>query len=181
MRRVRAPWLLKPRFEASALGIRKLQHEEELWRALDELGDKQTFHVLERFVAGEVFHVDSIVSEGAVVSAIACRYGTPPMQVAHGGGIFSSRVLEYGSADERELLAANATVLAAMGHVRGVSHTEFIKSDDGTFHFFETSARAGCANLMDMIEAATGLNLCAEWAKVELQESDYLVSPLRRD
>ena len=181
MQRVPAPWLLKPRFEASALGIRRIEREEELWRALDELGDRQSFHLLERFVPGEVFHVDSIVSEREIVFAIACRYGAPPMQVAHGGGIFSSRTLEYGSADERQLLAANAAVLPAFGYVRGVSHTEFIKANDGTFHFLETSARAGGANLMDMIEAATGLNLWAEWAKVELQESDYRVSQARRE
>jgi biotin carboxylase len=181
MRDVPGPWLLKPRFEASALGIKKIEREEELWPALDALGDRQSFHLLERFVPGEVFHVDSVVSEREVVFAIACRYGAPPMQVVHGGGIFSSRTLEYGSADEQQLLAANAAVLSAMGYLRGVSHTEFIKAHDGTFHFLETSARAGGANLMEMIEAATGLNLWAEWAKVELQESAYRVSPERRE
>ncbi len=181
MRDVPGPWLLKPRFEASALGIKKIEREEELWPALDELGDRQSFHLLERFVPGEVFHVDSVVSERQVVFAIACRYGAPPMQVVHGGGIFSSRTLEYGSADEQQLLAANAAVLSAMGYLRGVSHTEFIKAHDGTFHFLETSARAGGANLMEMIEAATGLNLWAEWAKVELQESAYRVSADRRE
>ena len=181
MRRIPGPWLLKPRFEASALGIKKIEREEELWPALDELGDRQSFHLLERFVVGEVFHVDCIVSEREIVFAIASRYGAPPMQVAHGGGMFSSHTIEYGSPDEQQLLAANSTVLAAMGYVRGVSHTEFIKASDGTFHFLETSARAGGANLMDMIEAATGLNLWAEWAKVELEEKDYRVTPPRRE
>ena len=179
MRRIPGPWLLKPRFEASALGIRKIVREEDLWPALDELGDRQSFHLLERFVAGEVFHVDSVVSEREIVFAIASRYGAPPMQVAHGGGMFSSHTLEYGSADEQQLLAANRTVLATMGYLRGVSHTEFIKAADGTFHFLETSARAGGAHLMDMIEAATGLNLWAEWAKVDLQENEYRVNPPR--
>ncbi len=32
-----------------------------------------------------------------------------------------------------------------------------------------------------MIEAATGLNLWAEWAKVELQEKEYRVTPPRRE
>jgi biotin carboxylase len=181
MRRVPGPWLLKPRFEASALGIKKIEREEDLRPVLDELGDQQSFHLLERFVAGEVFHVDCVVSESEVVFAIASRYGAPPMEVVHGGGMFSSVTLEYGSDDEQELLAANRAVLAAMGYVRGVSHTEFIKASDGTFHFLETSARAGGANLMDMIEAATGLNLWAEWAKVELQEKEYRVHPPRRE
>lgn len=181
MRTVPGPWLLKPRFEASALGIKKIRREEDLWPALDALGDDQSYYVFERFVEGAVYHVDSIISERQVVFSIACRYGAPPMQVAHGGGIFSSRVLEYGSDDEQQLLAANATVLQAMGHVRGASHTEFIKSADGTFHFLETSARVGGANIMDLVEAASGLNLWAEWAKVETQEAAYRLPEIRRD
>ncbi len=181
MHRVSGPWLLKPRFEASALGIRRIEREQDLWPQLDALGDKQSFYVFEQFVAGEVYHVDSIISDRQVVFAIVCRYGAPPMQVAHGGGIFSSRVLEYGSHDEQRLLAANAAVLNAMGHVRGASHTEFIKSADGTFHFLETSARVGGANIMDLVEAASGLNLWAEWAKVETQEDAYRVGEVRRD
>ena len=71
MAAVPAPWLLKPRAEASALGIRKIQEPEQLWRALDELGDRQSHFLLEQFVPGDIFHVDSIVSEGRVV--FSCR------------------------------------------------------------------------------------------------------------
>ncbi len=181
MARVPGPWLLKPRFEASALGIRKVHRPEELWPALDQLGDKQSFYVFERFVPGEVFHVDSLVNDRAVIFAVACRYGAPPMQVAHGGGIFSSRVLEYDSDDARKLLHANACVLSAMGHVRGASHTEFIRSDDGTFHFLETSARVGGANIAELVETASNVNLWAEWARVEILGEDYRLPEVRRD
>jgi biotin carboxylase len=50
MDRVPAPWLLKPRSEASALGIKKINEPEQLWRALDELGDRQSRFLLEQFV-----------------------------------------------------------------------------------------------------------------------------------
>jgi biotin carboxylase len=59
-------------------------------------------------------------------------------------------------------------VRAAMGLLRGVSHTEFIKGDDGEFYFLETAARVGGAHIAELIEAATGLNLWAEWAKIEI-------------
>ena len=79
MDRVPAPWLLKPRSEASALGIRKIQNPEQLWRALDELGDRQSYFVLEQFVPGEIFHVDSVVSEKKVLFSVVHQYGRPPM------------------------------------------------------------------------------------------------------
>ena len=181
MRDVPGPWLLKPRLSASALGIRKINAPDELWPALDALGDQQSYHLLESFVPGRVYHVDSIVSDCLVVFAIASRYGAPPLEVMHGGGIFSTVICEHGSAEEQALLAANAAVLAAMGHVRGASHTEFIRAADGTFHFLETSARVGGANIMDLIEAATGLNLWREWAKVETQEAAYRPGDYRQD
>ncbi len=181
MAEVPGPWLLKPRLSASALGIHRIEKPDDLWPKLDALGDEQSFHLLERFLPGRVYHVDSLVNDRSIVFAIASRYGMPPLAVMHGGGIFSTVICEHGSPEERALIAANEAVLGAMGHVRGASHTEFIRTEDGTFHFLETSARVGGANIMDLIETATGLNLWREWARLELQESDYVVPEWRRD
>ncbi|MBL8148795.1 MAG: ATP-grasp domain-containing protein [Blastocatellia bacterium] len=169
MNRVPSPWFLKPRNEASSLGIKKINSQEELWPTLDLLGDKQSFYVLEKYIPGDIFHVDSIVSEREVVFAKAHKYGHPPFDVAHGGGIFTTCSLEPGAEDELALQEANRRVLEAMGLVRGVSHTEFIKGrEDGKFYFLETAARVGGANIVELIEASTGINLWAEWAKIEV-------------
>jgi biotin carboxylase len=184
MESVPAPWLLKPRFEASATGIRKIEEPEGLWRALDALGDRQSFHLLERYVPGDIFHVDTLVSEREIVFACASRYGHPPLDVAHGGGVFTTRTLPPDSADARALFGMNARVLAAMNLPRGVSHTEFIKSRaDGRLYFLETAARVGGANIVELVEAATGVNLWAEWAKLEVGRGlrDYTPPPLRGD
>jgi biotin carboxylase len=177
-----SPWLLKPRFEASATGIRKIEGPEELWATLDALGDRQSFHLLERYVPGDIFHVDTLVSEREIVFACASRYGHPPLDVAHGGGVFTTRTLSKDSEDAPALFEMNARVLAAMNLLRGVSHTEFIKSRaDGRFYFLETAARVGGANIVELVEAATGVNLWAEWAKLEIGRGrrDYVLPPLR--
>lgn len=184
MRRTPAPWLLKPRFEASATGIKKIDAPDKLWSALDALGDRQSFHLLERYVPGDIFHVDAIVSEREIVFACASRYGHPPLDVAHGGGIFTTRTLPKDSDDARALFEINARVLEAMSLLRGVSHTEFIKSRaDGRFYFLETAARVGGANIVELVEAATGVNLWAEWAKIEIGRGTraYELPPTRDD
>jgi hypothetical protein len=62
----------------------------------------------------------------------------------------------------------NEKVLKAFGLTDGVSHTEFIRAhEDGALYFLETSARVGGAHISDLIEAATGINMWAEWARVE--------------
>jgi carbamoylphosphate synthase large subunit len=88
--RVAAPWVLKPRFMAGAIGIKKIQSADELWSVLHAMGDQQSYFLLEEYVAGNVCHVDSIVWEGKVVFRIASAYGRPPLDVSHGGGIFTT-------------------------------------------------------------------------------------------
>ena len=167
--RVPPPWVLKPRRMAGAIGIRKLHAKDEFWQIVEELGDEQSNYLLERFVAGDIFHVDTIVYEGKVRFAIASAYGTPPFEVAHGGGIFTTRILERESDTATRLLEENQRVMEALGLLRGVSHTEFIIGrEDRQVYFLETSARVGGANIAELVEAATGLNLWAEWAKVEM-------------
>ena len=162
------PWVLKPRLLAGAMGIRKCESREEVWENIHRLGDEQSYFVLERFVPGNIFHVDSIWFGGEAVFAIASAYGTPPLQVTTHGGIFTTETLEAGSPLDVSLRQMNAAVLRAFGLRDGVSHTEFIEAhDDGALYFLETSARVGGANIADLIEAASGLNMWAEWAKVE--------------
>jgi biotin carboxylase len=168
MERVPGPWVLKPRSSASAIGIRKINAASDLWPILDSLGDEQSFYVLEKFVPGEVYHVDSIVDDMEVLFAAASKYGAPPMNVAQEGGIFTTRLISRRSKDERELQKINKDVIKSLGLVRGVTHAEFIKADeDGEFYFLEIAARVGGAHIAETIEAASGLNLWAEWAKIE--------------
>jgi hypothetical protein len=109
------------------------------------------------------------VNEKEVVFAATHRYASPPFDVAHGGGLFASRTVDRGSDAERTMLDLNRELVAALGMVRGVLHTEFIRSRaDGSFVFLETAARVGGANIVEMVEASTGINLWREWARLEV-------------
>ena len=171
MERVPPPWLLKPRLSASAIGIKKIERAEELWPLLDVLGDRQSFHLLERYVPGDVFHVDAIAWGGKVVFAEAHGYFQPPFDVYHGGGVFCTRTLDRASEESATLVTGNEQVVAALGMTRGALHTEFIRGrEDGRYYFLETAARVGGANIVALVEAATGLNLWREWARVEVAD-----------
>ena len=113
--RVPAPWVLKPRSQAAAIGIRKIGNAVDLWHTLEALGDDRPEYLLEQFVAGDVFHVDSLVFDRRVVFAAASRYGTPPMAVAHEGGIFVTRTLGDDDEPVASLKAMNAQLLDAFG------------------------------------------------------------------
>ena len=175
--RVPPPWVMKPRAQAAAIGIRKIHSSDALWPAIAATADVFAEYVLEQFVPGDVFHVDSIVFDRQVQFAIASRYNTPPMAVAHEGGIFATRTLPPEDPLSVALLASNARVLQSFGLVRGVSHTEFIRAVSGEWFFLETSARVGGAFIVDVVEAATGVNLWREWARVEIAGQDGIYEP----
>jgi len=182
--KVSPPYVLKPRLSAGAIGIKKIHHAEELWRKLDELGDQQSFYLLEKFVPGDIFHVDSILVNKEVLFSIVSKYGLPPMEVSHEGRVFMTRTVERGSDDETALQKLNRSVLPMLGLLQGVSHTEYIKAHgDGKIYFLETSARVGGAHIVELIEGATGMNLWAEWAKLETTEnvSTYIPHPQRTE
>lgn len=183
MAQVPLPWVLKPRSEASAMGIEKIYEGERLWRALDELGDKQSYYLLEQFVAGDVYHVDSIVQNGEVIFVSAQKYGAPPMSIYQGGGVFTSRILPRHEAEATALREINARVMRALGMVNGVAHTEFIRAHaDGAWYFLESAARVGGANIAELIEFATGVNLWREWGRMivaHLHDEAYHLPPLR--
>jgi len=165
---VPTPWLIKPRSEASATGIRKIYGKDELWRLLDELGDKRHHYLLERFTPGDVFHVDALSFSGKIKFCRVSQYLDAPFDVAHGGGIFRSHTVEQDGDDDKALQKLTRKVMDAFGMEYSASHTEFIKAhEDGSFYFLETSSRVGGVNLAEMVEAASGINLWAEWARLE--------------
>src|SRR3989442_10498405 len=83
LNRVSPPWVLKPRSDVSAIGIRKLERAEDVWPIIEEMNQREnlrersSYYLLSRFIQGEVFHVDSLVDDGRVVFAGVNKYGRP--------------------------------------------------------------------------------------------------------
>jgi hypothetical protein len=175
LNRIPGPWLIKPRGEASAAGIRKLHTPDDVWRRIDELKDDASFALLEEMVPGDLYHVDSLTHAGKVVFAEVNAYWRPLLDVYQGGGVYATRTVPRDRPEVGELRKINAKLLEGFGLGQGASHTEFMKAHrDGQMYFIETSARVGGAYTAEMVEAATGINLWSEWAKLELcRGGDY--------
>lgn len=179
------PWMIKPRSEASATGIKKLHNEHDLWEAIHSLGDRRHEYLVEQFKPGHVYHVDSLTLNGRMIFAWNSQYLAPPFDVAHGGGIFRSVTVPFDSAEWHALETMAVDVLKAFGMKHSASHTEVIRcQDDGQYYFLETSSRVGGAHLSDMVEASSGINLWKEWARLETavaRGEDFKLPRVQRD
>lgn len=186
MARVPGPWLLRPRMDASLGDHRSIHDAEQLWRTLDELGDAQSHYILEQIVSGDVFHVDSIVSECEVKFSVVHQGGTRPQQTLQMDTVLTMRTVDRDSRHAKELTAINRALAPSLDMVRGVTHAEFLRSRaDGRFYFLEIAARVGCAfadgaligggPFMDqLVVASTGVNLWREWAKLEIGDLRHI-------
>jgi biotin carboxylase len=195
MKQTSPPWMLKPRIGASSMGMKKLHDPEAVWRAVADLDareifhERSDFHLLEQFVPGDVYHVDSLVVAGKVLFASVERYGAPPFEVSHSGGVPISYLVKHGSREQRALLELNKKLLKGFGFEHGVTHAEFIRPADAAQHhneqfiFLEVAARVGGAYTADTIAAATGINLWREWARIELAtpERPYILPLVRKE
>jgi biotin carboxylase len=185
-----APWIIKPRTEVSAFGIRKCDTKEQVWQVLNDLDARNTWRdhpsqfLIERFIEGRVFHVDSVVEDGKIIAAGISEYGAPPMRVSHEGGVFTTAIVSYKSKERKELEKLNKQLLQGFEYEQGVSHAEFLQSAaTGEFYLLEVAARVGGAYIANVLEQACGFNLWREWAKLEIatKENPYKSPKLRKD
>lgn len=188
--RVPAPWIVKPRTEVSAFGIRKCETKQQVWDVLMDLDERGTWRdhptqfLIERFVEGKVYHVDSVVHKGKIVVAGVSEYGTPPFTVTHQGGVFTTSIVPYKSKERKELEKLNKKLLEGFEYQSGVSHAEFLQSSEtGEFYLLEVACRVGGAYIANVLEQASGFNLWREWAKLEIatDENPYKAPKLRKD
>jgi len=188
--RVPAPWIVKPRHEVSAFGIRKCHTKDEVWDVLTNLDNRNTWrdhpsqYLIERFIVGDVYHVDSIVSEGRVLASGISKYGIPPFAVTHGGGVFTSSTIPYKTKERKELEEINDQLLHAFNYQKGVTHAEFLRSEaDGKLYLLEVACRVGGAYIANVHDYAQGFNLWREWAKLEIATpaKPYKLPKLRKE
>ena len=169
-----APWIVKPRTEVNAFGIRKCESAEQVWQTLSELDSRHNWrdhpsqYLIEEFIEGKVYHVDSVVAGGKVVASGVSVYGTTPFKVSHYGGVFTTSIVPYKSKERKELEKLNKKLLKAFKYESGIAHAEFLQSDaTGEFYLIEVAARVGGAYIANVLEQACGFSLWREWARLE--------------
>ena len=177
--RVPSPWIVKPRTEVSAFGIRKCDTKEQVWETLNSLDARNTWrdhpsqYLIEKFIEGKVFHVDSVIQNGKIVASSVNEYGTTPFSVAHHGGVFTTSTVDYKSKERKELEKLNKNLLKGFGHENGVAHAEFLcAAEDEKIYLIEVACRVGGAYIADVAEHARGFNLWKEWAKLTISDEE---------
>ena len=172
------PYVIKPRYKNAVCNIKKVFNSDELWGVVNRLGDHLSYYIIEQFVAGSIYHVDSLIRNGKIEFALVSQYGPSSIESPQQGRVFSTRTMLKGTVDEQTLLLLNKQVLNSIGLKTGVSHLKFIKADlDGRFYLLEVLPHIAEAYVSDLIFAASGINLWLEWAKLIVRGNKFYSLP----
>jgi hypothetical protein len=179
-----APWLIKPRGEASAAGITICKDKETVWKTIRGLENLRGDYLIEQFITGQVYHVDSIIFQSKIQYSQVSKYLQTPIEVVQTGGIFRTVTLTPRDPLLKAAMKINEQLIQSFGLKYSVSHAEFIYSEkDKRFYFVEIACRVGGAHISDMVQAASHINLWAEWARIEdhsLKSLNYKLPKIKR-
>ena len=172
------PYVIKPRYKNTIYNIKKVFNVDELWEVVNRLGDHLSYYIIEQFVAGSIYHVDSLIRNGKIEFAHTSQYGPSANETPHQGRVFTTRTMLRGTVDEQTLLLLNKQVLNSVELKTGVSHLKFIKADlDGRFYLLEVLPHVAETFVSDLIFASSGINLWIEWAKLIARDDKTYILP----
>jgi hypothetical protein len=169
MQAVPAPWLLTPRSESWGPATEHVDDSDQVWRLLDALGDAQSGFLLEQSIDGQRVHVDSLTADGNVIFSAVSPYRRSTSSASQENELVSAVRSAYSAAESEALRRTNTALLLSMRMVRGVTHTEFMRSNASKeFYFLQTSATVNDGCVADLRAETHGLNLWHEWARLEV-------------
>lgn len=184
IKKIPAPWLIKPRGEASAAGITICKDQDMVWETIEKLEHQRGDYLIEQFITGQVFHVDSIVFQSKIQYSQVSKYLQTPIEVVQSGGIFRTVTLTPRDSLLKAAMKINEQLVQSFGLKYSVSHAEFIYNEkDKQFYFVEIACRVGGAHISDMVFAASHINLWEEWARIEdhsLKDLSYKLPKIKR-
>jgi hypothetical protein len=148
--------ILKPVDSMGSVGVHHVRSLAEL-RALDATGFAHAGrYEAEEYIAGDMFHIDSIVTAGRPVVALPSRYLDSNEHFVLGGQNFSTLV-DPGPLHEL-LLRFNRQVLGALPWFSGVTHLEAFVDGSGTAVLCEVAGRPGGGGIVPVFAHRFGID-----------------------
>ena len=161
------PIVLKPPSSAGAAGTYCARDQDDLERAVREIGvDRGAAVALEEFIEGHEAFYDTISIEGRVVHDFVAHYYPGVLEAMRTRWIspqivVTNRVDAPSYGEVREL---GQRVIRELGIGTSATHMEWFFGQKG-LHFSEIGCRPPGVGIWDVYGAANDLDLYVEWAK----------------
>jgi hypothetical protein len=120
---------------------------------------------VEEFVAGQIYHCDSVVRDGAVRFRSVGRYLADPAGYSP-GGIFGTVLVDDGELSRR-IAGLNERVIGALGLRDGTTHLEVFHTAAGELVFCEIAGRPPGGIIPPVIRRQYGLDIVEAQIRID--------------
>lgn len=192
VKQIGLPAMLKPVDSAGGMGNVELRTEEDVNRVLRSRGMEFTPTIVQKFVPGQVFHVDAFIDTRRLLRApcvsiygtgmIKSQRDTESLDAVRRAWAFqsTSSMLDPDDPDFARLTELTQRVVSRLPSPGGAPvHAEFIKSPSEGFVFCEIGARAGGAGVVGAYRKALGPDLYELHARAQAGEESNVAQILR--
>jgi hypothetical protein len=165
--RIGFPAILKPASGAGSADTFRVAHAGELDDVLERVRHVPELS-MEEFIDGEELTYETLCIDGRPVYESVCLY-LPRCLVARQNEWISPIILSLRDLSDPALqdgLALGRAALAALGMGTGFTHMEWFKTSKGEVVFGEIACRPPGANMVDLMNYTSDVDLFREWARV---------------
>ncbi|SDT80600.1 aminotransferase class III-fold pyridoxal phosphate-dependent enzyme [Actinoplanes derwentensis] len=162
-------FVVKPVAGVASKDTHVAESPADLHHLLSTLDDVDRF-LVEEFVVGDMFHVDGLMLDGAMVQAWPSRYLYQQWETMYQARPNLSAMLPPADPLTTRLLATTARVVAALPPAEGMHafHAEYFVRPDGQPVLCEIASRAGGAGIAEAYERSFGVSLYGEPIRQQL-------------
>jgi biotin carboxylase len=174
------PAILKPVAGAGSADTFRVDSVEDLDRALAQMGHHAEASC-EEFITGEEFTYETITIDGVPVLESVCKYYPNALDARKNEWIspIILSIRDLNSPEIRGGVALGRQVLKALGMGTGFTHMEWYRRPNGEAVFGEIACRAPGANMVDLMNYTSDIDLYREWARAVCWHS-FGASPERK-
>lgn len=161
------PLIVKPVAGAGSADTFRVQGAAGLDSVLDQIRHVPEVSV-EEFIEGDEYTYETLCVAGVPVYESVCQY-FPNALVARQNEWISPIIQSVRHLDDprvRDGVALGRSVLAALGMGTGFTHMEWFRIPSGEAVFGEIACRAPGANMVDLMNYTSDVDLFREWARV---------------
>jgi hypothetical protein len=175
------PLVVKPVAGAGSQTTFRVNNDNEMQNAFESIGQKTVEGVIiEEFIQGAEFSLDSFSVNGKVVSHTINQYIPTPLEVMSNPWIQWRVILrkEILSPDYDDIRAAGQKTLTALGMKTGLSHMEWFRRKDGSIAISEVAARPPGAQFTTLISRACDTDIIRDWVRLMVFD-EFIPRPMR--
>jgi biotin carboxylase len=168
-RRCPYPVVVKPQAGAGSATTFKVHNDEEMHNAFTQMGHIIAEGiVVEEFVQGEEYSLDTWSLNGKVVHQTINRYYPTPLEVMSNPWIQWRVILrkEHGGKAFDDIRKVGKKALDVLGMKTGLSHMEWFRRKDGSIAISEVAARPPGAQFTTLISRACDFDVIRAWTRL---------------